>query len=297
VPTPEIGHPSVEDALTHATPAPTPPLPAAPGVTLRGRQPAASVIAECLRLQALARPRSLFSRVFGRSPLTAESQPWYAGALGELDVARRLDALGPGWHVLHAVPVGTGSSDIDHVVIGPPGVFTINTKHHAGQDVWVGARRLLVAGQKTDHLRNARYEGTRAGQRLSAAVPGRVEVVPIIAIVGARRFTIRERPADVVVLREHRLISWLRRLTPVVPPATVERLADAAAEPSTWHRAPHLGPVDLDAFRALRGEVARSRRRRRGWALAILLAFILAIPVGLLALWNELVATIVGIAA
>ena len=251
------------------------------------------MIAECLRLQALARPRSLAARFFGRTPLTAESLPWYTGALGELDVARRLDALGPGWHVFHAVPVGAGASDIDHVVIGPPGVFTINTKHHAGQDVWLGARRLLVGGQKTDHLRNARYEGKRAAQRLSAAVRGPVEVVPIIAIVGARRFTIRERPADVVVLQEHRLVGWLRHLTPVVPPVPVERLADAAAEPSTWHRAPHLGPVDLDAFHALREEVAKSRRRRRGWAFAI----ILAIPVGLLALWNALVATLVGMAA
>jgi hypothetical protein len=35
-----------------------------------------------------------------------------------------------GRHVLHAVPVGDRGSDIDHVVIGHGGVYTVNTKTH-----------------------------------------------------------------------------------------------------------------------------------------------------------------------
>ncbi|WP_371261683.1 nuclease-related domain-containing protein [Arthrobacter sp. ov118] len=31
------------------------------------------------------------------------------------------------------MPVGAGASDVDHVLIGPAGVFTLNTKNHAGQ--------------------------------------------------------------------------------------------------------------------------------------------------------------------
>src|SRR5687768_6936827 len=125
------------------------------------RRPAASVIAECLRVQSTVPPNTAVQRFFGVSPLGREAEPWYVGALGELDVARRLDGLGPGWYVLHSVPVGTGSSDLDHVVIGPAGVFTINTKHHPGQNVWVGGRRILVSGQRTDHLRNAKHEAAR----------------------------------------------------------------------------------------------------------------------------------------
>lgn len=68
--------------------------------------------------------------------------------------------------MLHSVPVGTGASDLDHVVIGPAGVFTINTKHHRGQNVWVGAKRILVNGQRTDHLRNAAHEAKRASKLL-----------------------------------------------------------------------------------------------------------------------------------
>ena len=75
-------------------------------------------------------------------------------------------------------PVGKGDSDIDHVVIGPGGVFTINTKNHSGQKVWVAGRIFLVNGQKQPHLRNAGHEAQRASRLLSAAAGFRVDVVP-----------------------------------------------------------------------------------------------------------------------
>jgi hypothetical protein len=174
------------------------------------RSPATSVIAECLRVQATVPPNTAVQRFFGVSPLGREAEPWYVGALGELDVARRLGGLGPGWYVLHSVPIGTGSSDLDHVVIGPSGVFTINTKHHRGQNVWIGGRRILVNGPRTDHLRNAKHEAKRTSQLLSVAARALVDVTPIIAVVGARRMTVRERPHDVVpepTSRRHRAIT------------------------------------------------------------------------------------------
>ena len=118
---------------------------------LRFRAPASAVIAEALRVQADAAPRSAAARFFGRTPLSPESRSWFLGAIGELEVGRVLDRLGDGWLVLHAVPVGTAGSDIDHLVIGPSGVFTINTKYHEGMKVWVGSKRVLVNGQRTDH--------------------------------------------------------------------------------------------------------------------------------------------------
>ena len=38
--------------------------------------------------------------------------------------------VGRKWHVIHSVPSEKGA-DIDHVVIGPAGVFTLNTKNPA----------------------------------------------------------------------------------------------------------------------------------------------------------------------
>lgn len=93
---------------------------------------------------------------------------WRVGANGEEKVARELAKLGPGWHNLHAVEVGDRGSDIDHVVIGPPGVITINTKCHPRGKAWVGERMIMISGQKTDYLRNSRFEAKRAGKLLSS---------------------------------------------------------------------------------------------------------------------------------
>ncbi|WP_169053966.1 nuclease-related domain-containing protein [Agromyces sp. H66] len=229
------------------------------------RQPATSVIAECLRVQATVPSNTAVQRFFGVSPLGREAEPWYVGALGELEVARRLAGLGPEWYVLHSVPVGSGASDLDHVVIGPGGVFTINTKHHRGQNVWVGAKRILVNGQRTDHLRNAAYEGKRTSKLLSVSARMLVDVTPIIAIVGARRMTVRERPYTVAVLRDFELVGWLQRHPVTLTAEQVQQLASLAAQPATWKRMPETEAVDHDAFDRLRRDIERARRRRVLW--------------------------------
>lgn len=250
------------------------------------RRPATSVIAECLRVQATVPENTAVQRFFGVSPLGREAEPWYVGALGELEVARRLGALGAGWYVLHSVPVGTGASDLDHVVIGPAGVFTINTKHHRGQNVWVGAKRILVNGQRTDHLRNAAYEAKRASKLLSVAARGLVDVTPIVAIVGARRMTVRERPHDVAVLHVHELVRWLQRHPATLTPEQVQHLAAVAAQPAAWKRMPETDVVDHAAFDRLRGSIGRARRRRQVWMIAVVAALVAALPVAFLSLWS-----------
>lgn len=125
---------------------------------LAARVPAQAVMEELLALQASERRRCTLQRIFGVSPLNEETWPWYRGALGEIAVGRVLAGLGPDWLVLHAVPVGTGSADIDHVLVGPAGVFTINTKNHPGQPVWVAGKTLMVGGKKTRHLYSAAHK-------------------------------------------------------------------------------------------------------------------------------------------
>jgi hypothetical protein len=56
---------------------------------------------------------------------------WDRGATGEEDVGRLLQGLGDGWFALHDLDTGRGN--IDHVVVGPGGVFTIETKSHRGR--------------------------------------------------------------------------------------------------------------------------------------------------------------------
>lgn len=234
--------------------------------TLRSRTPGASVITRCLAEQSQVPDRGRLARIVGRSPLSSASRSWYLGAVGELAVADRLARLGSDWTVLHSVPVGRGESDIDHVVIGPSGVYTINTKLHGDTSIWVGSRMLLVNGQKTQHLRNAAYEARRATKLLTEAAGVDVVATSVVAIVGARSITVREQPSDVMVLKDTQLVRWLkrRRRTPAL---ATDAVVAAAERPSTWHADGEaaLADCNVEEFSALQREVRGARDVRAVW--------------------------------
>ncbi|VXB41566.1 Nuclease-related domain-containing protein [Arthrobacter sp. 9AX] len=239
---------------------------------LGGRVPGQAVMEELIAVQSLARPRTWLQRLFGSSPLSPESQPWYKGALGEIAVGRILEQLGPEWLVLHAIPVGKGSTDIDHVLVGPAGVFTVNTKNHSGQPVWVAGRTLMVAGKKTRHLYNAAFEASRASKLLGAAVGTAVDVTPVVVVVDPKSLTIRSQPEQVVVVRDRQLLQWLGRRRRELGPSEMGRIAAAAVLASTWHRKPSPAgdPEALQhSFSELRLLVEQARRRRAAWALSV----------------------------
>ncbi len=170
---------------------PSAPRPTAIGaapMTLRARRPAYGVMQECLRLQAEAPGRSRAQRFWGVDPVAPAARSWFKGALGERRVAAELDRLGPAFTVLHAVPIGTGSTDIDHLVIGPTGVFSINTKNHSGQQVFVGGGSFMVGGGRTSHIGAAQSEGRKATRLLSTAAGGSFSVQPLL-VVAADRIT------------------------------------------------------------------------------------------------------------
>ena len=233
-------------------------------------------LAEVLEQQA---PRTKLGRFFGADPLGSISRPWYEGAMGETEVGKLLSRLGPEWTVLHAVPVGTGKSDIDHVVIGARGVFTINTKNHADKSIWVGGRTLMVSGQRTDHLRNSVHEAARAGKSLSAAVGFPVPVTGLIVVVGAKKVHIKETPAGVTVLTAPRLLRWLGKRPTTLSDDAVAQIVTAAKLPETWHRAPRYAgnPAEIqDRFNQVHQGVQAARCRKRSWGFAGLAAILVA---------------------
>jgi hypothetical protein len=81
----------------------------------------------------------------------------------------KLVAKDPRWRVLHSIPVGKDGADIDHLVVGPAGVFTLNTKHHPRARIWVAGDTLLVSGVHQLYIRNSRHGAARAGRLLSVA--------------------------------------------------------------------------------------------------------------------------------
>lgn len=234
-----------------------------------------AVIEKLLADRESAPSRSFLGRIFGADPLSPDNHPWYKGALGEVTVGRILEHLGPEWTVLHAVPVGAGTSDIDHVLIGPAGVFTVNTKNHAGQSVWVAGRTLMVAGKKQRHLHNASYEASRAAKLLTKGANQGVEVSGVVVVVSPKSVTVRESPSGVAVVTDRQLLRWLNGRPAVLTPGQVALVTAVAVRPGTWHRAPLVGANAASLqheFAALRKLVDHARRRRAGWILALLIA-------------------------
>ena len=57
---------------------------------------------------------------------------WHRGAVGEEHVGKIIDGLREqGWLAIHDAPTGRGN--IDHILVGPAGLFTVETKSHAGR--------------------------------------------------------------------------------------------------------------------------------------------------------------------
>jgi hypothetical protein len=114
-----------------------------------------------------------------------EAVAWRRGAAGEQCTARLLDPLERhGWVVLHNLAVPGSRANIDHLVIGPGGVFVIDSKQYRGRlqldssgRLWHGRYPLAPA------LRAVDFEADRAAQVLPD--PG-VAVVPIVAVHGAQ---------------------------------------------------------------------------------------------------------------
>ncbi|MFC9560398.1 NERD domain-containing protein [Agromyces sp. NPDC056965] len=218
-------HRHARDAQHTADFLPEGPTTSAAPVDLRGRVPAHSVIEKLIELDGAG--------------LHAEQYSWHSGAIGERYVAELLSRLGPEWTVLHSVPVGVDGSDIDHVLIGPPGVFTINTKHHPGGRVWVAGRGLRVNNQPKHYLSNAAHEAARAERLLSRASGLSVEVVGIIVIVGAS-VTVKAPPhsdsAQIGVIPAAALLQTVQ-VRRAYSDEQLARIVAAAVRPETWSSA------------------------------------------------------------
>ena len=145
---------------------------------------------------------------------------WRRGAAGERRTARLLDPLErQGWAVLHDLAVPGSRANIDHLVIGPGGVFVIDSKHYRGRlrldasgRLWHGRYPLAPA------LRAVDFEADRAAQVL---VDPDVVVVPIVAVHGAQVPWGKVVTNGVPVVAARRLPSMLRALPAVLGPERV----------------------------------------------------------------------------
>jgi Nuclease-related domain len=113
------------------------------------------------------------------------SQPtraWHDGARGERATARRLRRLERhGYVVLHDLQVPGSRANLDHLAIGPAGVFAIDSKYYRGP-LLLGIDGMLWYGRYplAQHLATAVWATLRVAEALQ--VPPEVPVVPLLVI-------------------------------------------------------------------------------------------------------------------
>lgn len=202
--------------------------------SLADRRAGVQARAQADALRRAAPVRTILARLFG---IHTEARAWSKGARGEEKVGAELAKLAdrdPQWRVLHSIPVGHRGSDIDHLVIGPGGVYTLNAKHHRGAKIWIGGNTFIVNGQRLPYLRNSRYEAQRATKLLSAAIGRPVAVTAVIVHVGVHGVVIKTPPADVHVVDRAALVTWLRRRPETLDAPTIEAVFEVASRSTTW---------------------------------------------------------------
>jgi len=156
---------------------------------------------------------------------------WRRGAVGERRTARVLAGLERhGWSVLHDLAVPGSRANIDHLVIGPGGVFVIDSKQYRGRlqfdqsgRLWHGRYPLAPA------LRAVSFEADRTALVLTDPD---VVVVPIMAVHGTQVPWGKVVADGVPVVAAPRLPSMLRQLP-----------ADACARAGRKPRRPGKGPL------------------------------------------------------
>jgi len=151
---------------------------------------------------------------------------WRRGAEGEQRTARLLGPLErQGWVVLHDLAVPGSPANLDHLVIGPGGVFVVDSKQYRGRlqldpsgRLWHGRYPLTAT------LRAVSFEADRAARVLADPQV----VVPIVAVHGAQVPWGKVVTQGVPVVSARRLPSMLRALPGVLGPERVAALADRA---------------------------------------------------------------------
>jgi hypothetical protein len=262
--------------------------------SLRGRVPGQLRIADIVGAQSRLPQRSLLARLFGINPIHPTMRANYRAALGELAVGEMLDQLGPKWDVLHVVPVtpigfefvdGVDAAGddhtvraqnhgdclgmrIDHLVIGPPGVFALTAENYPGQEVRVSGDSMTIGGAEVDDLTAARRLSEAAAERLESAAHRPIRVEPIIVVIDSGKLVMREQPSDVTVVTARNLLRELTRAERSLAGSEVAYISDVADRTSTWDSAPTT-PADAlrlsEEFEALRREVRDAAQLRAFW--------------------------------
>ena len=153
------------------------------------------------------------------------------------NTVRQLDHLQRrGYRAIHILPIPDSEEQIDHLVIGPAGVFAIDSeawdkrmpvRTSSHLKLWLGPNSM------TDQIENARWEADQAAKLLSAAMGSPVTVRAAMAVYGPKIPWDVAEIRDVDVFDGPRLRKYLRRRArrrgaQLLTPSEIERIDKAA---------------------------------------------------------------------
>lgn len=123
------------------------------------------------------------------------------GIAGEYVVGDALNTLyANGWAILHSIPIYDGRADIDHLLIGPGGVWTVNAKSHGAETIRINKDYMAVGRIRVDYIPSARYEAKAAERALAGAgIETPVRGAVVFNVPRQAEFRITAPPADVMV--------------------------------------------------------------------------------------------------
>lgn len=170
----------------------------------------------------------------GTRGLVGRLRAWLGLGDGEAATAARLDELtASGFRVLHDRPLPGEAARVAHVVIGPPGVFVVSTKHYRGE-VAVSGGDVYVGGWVRGVLNRVLHQADAIGGLLSTAGE-EVRVVPMLCIPAARLPIGGAGARGTRVVNDRGLTAFILRSPPIMDAAAADRLAtivDAALSPA-----------------------------------------------------------------
>ncbi|NPD03791.1 NERD domain-containing protein [Nocardioides sp. zg-1308] len=160
---------------------------------------------------------------------------WEQGAEGEVAVARALEALPDGWFGLHDLAwPGRPKANIDHIVVGPGGVFVVDAKN------WTG--RIEVRDQVL--MQNGRRREPAVASAAEAALALQY-IVPVSHLSTSVLCFVRDEPLtgwarDVMVCSTATLTAMLTSRPAVLSPDDVRACVEAVRVGTATRTAPPL---------------------------------------------------------
>jgi len=155
---------------------------------------------------------------------------WETGAAGERATGKQLQPLErKGWVVLHDLPARFGN--LDHVVVGPGGVFLLDSKRWSGQ-VEIEGDRAVVRHHEDSNLPwtfdgSSRLKGlaVQVRDQVRSGTRATVWVTPVFVLWSS--FPQGVGGEGVTYVAGERLVAWLEEQPVRMAPDRVQQVADA----------------------------------------------------------------------